>query len=279
MGGFHGADVLSAYSPDRQKDRTYLRLVVAALLISAVAFCGGLMASQALTTYRPAFIFDGDSTSGAILPNETDGRNMDAREAGTTVQVKKERGEGTENLRVAGDNPGGMVRTGRTCDEGCSERGVCNEEIGRCDCPDGLVGPRCERYAMPACHLLNGTGPPADSVGGGWGNGHLNPVTDGQIPCLFASSCACATQCDAYLLPRQNWCFAETEIGTSQPNTSAGLERLFEAPQFVIESREGREVRRPRENPSHEYTSPSHCPLQCSGRGTCVKDDNQNSCL
>lgn len=31
------------------------------------------------------------------------------------------------------------------CPEGCSKRGTCNEELGRCDCPRHLSGPDCSQ--------------------------------------------------------------------------------------------------------------------------------------
>jgi hypothetical protein len=40
------------------------------------------------------------------------------------------------------------VESGR-CPPGCSKRGTCNEELGRCECPLGWKGPSCDDVGIP----------------------------------------------------------------------------------------------------------------------------------
>lgn len=47
----------------------------------------------------------------------------------------------------AGGSSGGLV----PCAPGCETHGVCNGELGRCDCPPLREGPACERSAVPSC--------------------------------------------------------------------------------------------------------------------------------
>jgi hypothetical protein len=40
------------------------------------------------------------------------------------------------------------------CAPGCEQRGNCNIEEGRCECPFGWTGPACEKAVFPACKVL-----------------------------------------------------------------------------------------------------------------------------
>ncbi|GAX80858.1 hypothetical protein CEUSTIGMA_g8293.t1 [Chlamydomonas eustigma] len=42
---------------------------------------------------------------------------------------------------------------GKSCAEGCIEKGNCNIEDGRCECPFGFGGPTCNSPQMPACQV------------------------------------------------------------------------------------------------------------------------------
>ena len=48
--------------------------------------------------------------------------------------------------------PGPQVK--KPCAAGCEERGNCNSEEGRCECPLGWVGPACEKNLMPNCRYI-----------------------------------------------------------------------------------------------------------------------------
>ena len=39
----------------------------------------------------------------------------------------------------------------RACAKGCEERGNCNRDLGRCDCPPLTAGPACADTAVPSC--------------------------------------------------------------------------------------------------------------------------------
>ena len=39
----------------------------------------------------------------------------------------------------------------RACAKGCEERGNCNRDLGRCDCPPLTAGAACEDTAVPSC--------------------------------------------------------------------------------------------------------------------------------
>jgi hypothetical protein len=43
------------------------------------------------------------------------------------------------------------------CAPGCEQRGNCNIEEGRCECPYGWAGPACEQAMFPACKVLDGS--------------------------------------------------------------------------------------------------------------------------
>lgn len=47
----------------------------------------------------------------------------------------------------------------KECAAGCTERGNCNIEEGRCECPWGYGGPTCSEALMPACQLEPGGEP------------------------------------------------------------------------------------------------------------------------
>jgi hypothetical protein len=49
----------------------------------------------------------------------------------------------------------------KPCAPGCEERGNCNIEEGRCECPYGWAGPACEQPVFPACRISNSS----DEVG------------------------------------------------------------------------------------------------------------------
>lgn len=44
--------------------------------------------------------------------------------------------------------PPQIEESGR-CPPGCSKRGTCNEELGRCECPLGWRGPSCNEVGVP----------------------------------------------------------------------------------------------------------------------------------
>ena len=115
----------------------------------------------------------------------------------------------------------------------------------------------------------------------GWGEGHLNPKTDGYIPCLSMSSCACALQCDEYMFGRPRWCLDETRNGSLQADGSVNSTVLFNGLLVSVEMREGKQVRTPKEDGGHESAPPSDCPMMCSGRGSCERGKNgsPNYCM
>eukprot|EP00854_Cymbomonas_tetramitiformis_P001555 gene1555-2187_t len=49
---------------------------------------------------------------------------------------------------------GGDGTAATACAVGCSERGTCHEEFGRCDCPLGWGGSNCFQLLVPACQEL-----------------------------------------------------------------------------------------------------------------------------
>ncbi|KAG1659278.1 hypothetical protein FOA52_008207 [Chlamydomonas sp. UWO 241] len=51
--------------------------------------------------------------------------------------------------------------SGSTCAPGCTEKGTCNEELGRCDCPRHLSGPECSVEASQLLQLCKAHGFPS----------------------------------------------------------------------------------------------------------------------
>jgi len=45
------------------------------------------------------------------------------------------------------------LTTASACAEGCTSRGTCNEDTGRCECPVNWIGDTCQEYATPSCIL------------------------------------------------------------------------------------------------------------------------------
>lgn len=116
-----------------------------------------------------------------------------------------------------GDGDGGG---GKPCHPRCAERGNCNREEGRCECPFGFAGAACEVALLPACALA----PNATAVHCGDG---------------FPRPCACLRQCAALFCPedaapgagcslrRDEWaprCFERVEAAGSSGGGSAGVD-------------------------------------------------------
>ncbi|KAK3271414.1 hypothetical protein CYMTET_20234, partial [Cymbomonas tetramitiformis] len=62
---------------------------------------------------------------------------------------------------VQGDQRGSLGRLSighrlRNCPEGCMKSGVCDRQVGVCQCPIWLSGPACETTLMPACEIDEG---------------------------------------------------------------------------------------------------------------------------
>eukprot|EP00959_Pyramimonas_sp_CCMP1952_P107668 2251187-Pyramimonas_sp.AAC.2 len=91
------------------------------------------------------------------------------------------------------------------CNSVCARFGVCNEDLGRCDCPPERTGPGCEEVAMPACELVPGL---------------VHPCFSDH---KFAPPCECAIQCDlAGWAIKVNTCLRKLEEAVENTDRRCG---------------------------------------------------------
>eukprot|EP00897_Mesotaenium_endlicherianum_P002165 jgi/Mesen1/1977/ME000147S01071 len=149
------------------------------------------------------------------------------------------------------------------CAEGCSLRGTCNEELGRCDCPANLGGPACADNVLSACHLMPREFPAYYS------------------PCHLATSCACALQCERIGLVTPKVCFDERRPDGSLETDVRQLYAAGRQSRLFTDGR-GNELLSRRPAPEFYWTkhvtAPQDCPLNCSGRGVCKSDSHNCEC-
>ncbi|KAG2484066.1 hypothetical protein HYH03_017086 [Edaphochlamys debaryana] len=211
-------------------------------------------------------------------------------------------------LLEPGRGSGGVVQGRKPCAPGCSDRGNCNYETGRCECPWGWRGEACEVDSMRVCRQT--------------------PDDPGSCGLISPKNCECHRQCFrlycrrgtdvakcsnqvAYeLLESPCFLYGPTELGTA--GTRARPQNSSEFPEhperetvwyqqipelygmseykdeFILKDPE-RLYKSPYHRPwiswhqaDNEAKSLSSCPTRCSnGRGYCIKwaHMNEPACL
>eukprot|EP00897_Mesotaenium_endlicherianum_P004284 jgi/Mesen1/3884/ME000208S02901 len=159
--------------------------------------------------------------------------------------VKKGAATAYENV-VAGD---GKVEK-RACAEGCSSKGTCNEELGRCDCPGLWTGASCSEKAMPSCWLSD----------------------DYLTACHEPASCACFQDCEKFGIIHWTICYG------ADKSTYGNHTAFYTSQQMRIETdwKGGITSQVPTKDgfTDWEYRAlpPALCPKSCNNRGWCKED-------
>ena len=188
----------------------------------------------------------------------------------------------------------------KVCAPGCEKNGVCNTELGRCDCPPFVGGDDCSKPLLPACAAAPGL------------------ATLAPAPCVYDTlslgapvSCECLMGCEAlglmgvrecYVMDKQNrtvsaWVQRQIHMRGLAPNMDFWESSLKSSHEESVRECSGHGIYAPRMPPTgvaspnahkrcwcHAGFSGSRCEVStrmrpthaclngCSGRGTCVRN-------
>ncbi|KAI8466470.1 MAG: exostosin family-domain-containing protein [Monoraphidium minutum] len=158
-----------------ERQRRSIPLLRAVALLAACALAGALvlLAGCSRTAGAPS---PGSRARGACRAGEAD-----------------KAAPGLRHSSVPEVTPGGPSSLRRACPPGCSSRGNCNHDDGRCECPWGFAGPACEDNLLAACALA----PNASAV---------------QCGDKLPRPCACLRQCYEFFCPRGGPCVTPRDM-------------------------------------------------------------------
>mmetsp|Transcript_15713 Transcript_15713/g.28113 ORF Transcript_15713/g.28113 Transcript_15713/m.28113 type:complete len:720 (-) Transcript_15713:811-2970(-) len=167
----------------------------------------------------------------------------------------------------------------RPCAEGCTKKGNCNIEEGRCECPYGFAGPTCEVGLLSACQA--------------------KPDTSPFVGFFVPKSCRCLEQLVAFYYCNENACSSDIYFTAGEnarcfkykngtdfeysdlPEKSDPSVEYFRRFGFKSGRYESIDVEKAYIG-NHAYyqkaqIKPFHyCPRNCSYRGICVNLDREN---
>lgn len=113
------------------------------------------------------------------------------------------------------------------CTEGCTSRGTCNEDTGRCECPVNWLGDTCQQHAAPTCIL--------ETTEGAVRTRYVLPCErDLPVPCECKLQCA-AYAASTYGAHLDGECLDTSELANHPTEAArAVLERPQTLPQLSV---------------------------------------------
>ncbi|KAK3243345.1 hypothetical protein CYMTET_46992 [Cymbomonas tetramitiformis] len=148
---------------------------------------------------------------------------------------------------------GGDGTAATACAVGCSERGTCHEEFGRCDCPLGWGGSNCFQLLVPACQVAPN---------------YVMPCSKQRMP----YSCECKLQCEALAASSADSSFSGAclDVSNASEGAAALMLRPQELPQLDVALQKLYPLSADSRHRVKDVRPLAECPDHCSFHGWCV---------